>query len=423
MDAPFVTAGEGPGGRITGIAEVNNRLYVVSDNGGFYVVNNPTSSSPRGELQPIFLDGETFVSTGLTNVTGLEFSTLDTNLFHISEALPTFQGPTEMDVRLGFADSRRLPILVDKQQFAGGHGVNPSFDNSRTARSLPDQVEQGRNSFVFGQGNVAGAPRGYDFPGGAHGTLVSNEFDLTGYSAADRPVLYFNYYAATENKDFQPGTIDPLVRDSFRVFIADDNGNWQLLGTNNEFDDGPLGITDELNDISPFEVQPLFDFRTTAAWRQVRIPLDEYAGRENLRLRFDFSTAGGMNVGSVFTGTELRAVAGVYIEDGDTFVIDNRTIEFDSGLTLVTPSGSAIPPRETMTITDTNGQTVVFEFVNSNDFPQSIITPDGAALAEGDTFTVSQGAASAGTGRWCRCDRGRRDVRDPGQSNQRIGNL
>lgn len=470
VDAPFSAAGEGPGGQVTGIAEVNGRLYAVSDNGGFYVVNNPTSASPRfdnslvtgatttyvrnsaddlvgiqfagltagpknvengafanmlfaidvqgrlyaidlpvpgqesttgGELQPVFLDGETFVSTGLSSVTGLQFSTLDSNLFHISPALPGFQTPTEMDVRLGISNALRRPILVDEQQQATGHGVNTSFDNSRTT---PASVQEGRNSFVFGQGNVNGAPRGYDFPGGAFGTLVSNEFDLTGYTAADRPVLYFNYYAATENKDTIPLTPDPLVRDSFRVFIADDNGDWQLLGTNNEFEDGPGGIADELNDIgraavppnTSFEVQPLFDFRTTADWRQVRIPLDEYAGRENLRLRFDFSTAGDMNVGSIFTtGLELRAVAGVYIDDGDTFVIDNRTIEFDSGYTLVAPSGSAIPARETLTITDANGQTAVFEFVDNNDFPQSIITPDGAALAEGDTFTVGQGTTSA----------------------------
>ncbi|MCA9144379.1 MAG: tandem-95 repeat protein [Planctomycetales bacterium] len=465
VDPPFTTSGEGPGGQITGIAEVNGRLFVVSDAGGFYVVNNPQSASPRfdrsltsgatttyirnsaddlvgiqfagltagprnvesgaysnmlfavdvegrvyafdvppigqertagGELQPIFLDGATHIETGLTNVTGLEFSTLDTNLFHIGAFDQVLVQPTEMDIRLGLTPQNRnliRPILVDEQQDAPGHGVNATFDTSRPS-------EYAGSSFVFGQGNVNGSPRGYDFPGGAYGTLVSNEFDLTGYTAADRPVLYFNYYAATENKDYVPLAIDDLVRDSFRIFISDDNGDWELLGTNNEFDDGRGPFTDELNDISQFEVQPIFDFptqagRSTADWRQVRIPLDEYAGRDNVRLRFDFSTAGEMDLGSTFTtGSELRAVAGVRIQDGDTVQIDNRLIEFDSGLTLVTPSGSAIPARETLSITDTGGQTVVFEFVDSTDFPQSIVTPDGTAIAEGDTFTVGQGGNS-----------------------------
>ena len=93
-----------------------------------------------------------------------------------------------MDVRLGIAPQVGLPIVVDKQQFTSGHENYPS----------------GTSSVHFGQGNVNGAPRSYDFPGGAHGSVVSNEFSLKGYSAADKPALYFSYYLDTENDSSAP---------------------------------------------------------------------------------------------------------------------------------------------------------------------------------------------------------------------------
>ena len=91
-----------------------------------------------------------------------------------------------MDVRLGLAGQVGQAITVDDQQNALGHGINPTFDGSR------DRIP-GLSSLSFSQGNVGGAPRTYDFAGGAHGTVISNDFDLSTYSAADRPVLYFNY--------------------------------------------------------------------------------------------------------------------------------------------------------------------------------------------------------------------------------------
>ena len=278
------------------------------------------------------------------------------------------QSATEKDVQIGIANIVGEFSLVDTQQFSPGHGVVPAFDGSRS--SLPVEIHEGRRSFVFGQGTARTAStqtfrvRGYDYPGGAHGTLVSNEFDLSGYSSADKPVLYFNYFADTENKDFIGLGVDPFARDSFRVFIADNTGDWQLLATNEA-------------DVSLYDEQPLFDFPTNqltltpgAQWRQVRIDLDEHAGRDHLRLRFDFSTAGTMNVGeSTTTGTELRAVAGIYINDGDTLTIDGQIVEFDSGLTLVTPSGAGIGDQETISITDRDGNSVTFEFVIEGDPP------------------------------------------------------
>ncbi len=72
-------------------------------------------------------------------------------------------------------------------------------------------------------------------------------------------------------------------------------------------------IPDDEFDFGYF-VQPLFDKGEAGApdsWRQARIALSPFAGQENLRLRFEFSTAGGENLGHAqTTGDELYTVAG-----------------------------------------------------------------------------------------------------------------
>jgi hypothetical protein len=92
-------------------------------------------------------------------------------------------------------------------------------------------------------------------------------------------------------------------------------------------------------------------------------------------------------------------------------VIDNRTLEFDSGLTLIMPSAAAIAPRESVTITDASGLSRIFEFVDSPDLPADIRTVAGDQLLDGDTFTVGDGTTTqnfefdSGLSGRC-CDRG-----------------
>src|SRR5690606_10353104 len=123
-----------------------------------------------GELQPIFTGGSTSVNTGLFDVRGLAFSTLDENLWHVT-------GQRGNDA---------------------GHGINPTFDGSRV---LP---QSGGSRFHFGVTTNNLANRNYNFPGGAHGSIVTDMFSLEGYEAADLPVLYFNYYLETEDVDYNP---------------------------------------------------------------------------------------------------------------------------------------------------------------------------------------------------------------------------
>ena len=194
-----------------------------------------------------------------------------------------------------------------------------------------------------------------------------------------------------------------MMRDAVRVYLSDNNGDWQELATNNSYE-GPGFVDDELLDFSQprvtspddkiqyFDIQEMFDVND---WRQVRIPLDQYSGRTNLRLRVDFSTAGDLNVGNAATtGEEIRAVAGIFIQDGDTAEIGSYILEFDSGLTLVAPTGAAIPLNEEMTLTDELDNTAVLRFVSDTLTSSDMVVTDGSQLFDGDVFTLNDGTTS-----------------------------
>ena len=172
-------------------------------------------------------------------------------------------------------------------------------------------------------------------PGGAYGTLTSSTFSLEGYTVSDQPTFYFSYY-------YDAG--DNLLYDAVRVFISDDGTDWDVLQLNGG------GIETETGNTSPF--------RNTDSWRQARVDLSNYTGLSNLRLRFDFSTAGDMEVGNnLFTGSILRALDGATLRDGQTFTIDGTTFEFDLGPTVIVESGPLIADGDTVTVNGT-----VFEF-------------------------------------------------------------
>ena len=258
-------------------------LFGISRTGRLYAFDT------QGELQPIFVNGQTSIQTGATgNVTGLAFSNLDKNLWHVS----------------------------GNRRDDAGHGIAVPVDNSRL------QVNGG-DSFYFGfespDANAWGTldptnRNNYNFPGGAHGSLETNTFNLEGYSASDDPVLYFNYFLTTEGATYNPDPYNPM-RDAFRVYISADNGDWQLLATNDSFrsdiwlDEYQLGegaIPQEFQEIGRRGIQELYD--NTNSWRQARIQLAPWAGMDNLKLRFDFSTAASMDVGAT-GGVDIRGIA------------------------------------------------------------------------------------------------------------------
>ena len=65
-ESPLTAAGEGPGGIITGLAVVSGRMFAVSDHGGFYLVNDPTSADAT----------TTYIANSSDDLVGIRFAGL-----------------------------------------------------------------------------------------------------------------------------------------------------------------------------------------------------------------------------------------------------------------------------------------------------------------------------------------------------------
>jgi len=423
-DSPLTIAGEAPGGAITGMTFIGEKLFAVTDEGGLFEITNflsnlanikyIKSSAPLlgikfagltaappdveggrfkdmmfgidtsgniyafdtdGQLHDVFVDGQSSINTGISNPQGLAFSPLDQNLWNITSRRANDPGH---DGGLSF------------------HFGDPSLD-------------------VNGDGTVSqeelAANKNFDFAGGAHGSLVSKPFSLKGFSADDQPAIYFNYFLVTE------GASGHQTRDSLRVFISDASrddgrGQWHLLATNNKAE---LSVDLDPNDNINIDVQQLFDnsfedvpdpatlqrngvrdphtdagntgdaqnpprlpipSEEDGVWRQARIALGDFAGSDELRIRFDFSTAGSMNVGDPQTvGSDLQAIDGSRLRDGDTFTIDGIDFEFEMGLTLNVAAGNAFRDNEILIVNNGADAPVTYEFTNGNPAPGHIAVP------------------------------------------------
>lgn len=330
-----------------------NTVFAVDANGVLYALG--TAGAQFGVGQPVFVNGQTTVNTGI-GALGLDFGTLDRNLWSTTGNRATDPGHG----MLASQDNVRLPT-------PGGGSLY--FGNQRGGRSAGNK------------NNLQTAPiNDVNFPGGAHGSFITNHFSLEGYHSSDKPVLYFNYFLETEDTDYIPFVTPQL--DSFRVYIGDGD-YWNLLGTNDSYR-GPGGFDDEQDyglDGAPTtfptqqtfrDVVELYDEPITAGqWRQARIDLSNYAGRSDLRLRFEFATAGAMNVGDITTvGEEFYVRPGRELRDGNSYIFEGvNQHEIDMGFTLVAPGGRAITAGETFTI-----QGVPFEFTKGG-------TPSGGNTA------------------------------------------
>jgi hypothetical protein len=289
-----------------------NLLFTI-DAGGMLRALDET-----GVLRPIFdadgngVAGDLEVDSTVGGATGLAFSTLDVNLWH----------PT------------------DRRKDDAGHGINASPDDIRTSGTT------GGTSMYFGfEQYVAGNPpyggyagvngqygavapnwqedlasnpytnigNNYNVPGGAQGSLTTNAFSLAGYTYTDKPTLYFNYWLETQNAS---GKVNEM-RDSARVLVSIDGGlTWELVATNNqarsrpgtEDAELPVSVTasSQITSYTNQKVQELFD---TAGWRQARIDLGDYAGEGDVRLRFDFATAGECDPTDAWRTSKVVAAA------------------------------------------------------------------------------------------------------------------
>lgn len=351
---PLTSGGVAPGGLVTGIATVGNVLFAVSDRGGLYRISNPTAASQgvypvsqtyrqssyeltgieftglvagpspamtggvqvllgidaegvihafdlEGRLMPVFANGQSSIATGLAGANGLALSTLQQNPWSVTNA--------------------NDPNDNTNRETDAGHGLPATPNGTRGATN-------GGSSFYFGDNTAVN----YNFPGGAAGAIESVPFSLEGISEADLPLMYFSYFLETQNAN------GGNMLDAFRVYGSGEDGNWQLLATN-----------DSGTNRTPGDVQELFD--NTGSWRQARVPLDSLAGMDNVKIRIEFSTGAGFGYGRTGgRGPEVRTISGDRLVDGETLVINGQRFEIEMGPTLSLPGGASLTNGDSVSV-------------------------------------------------------------------------
>ncbi|MEQ1828828.1 MAG: Ig-like domain-containing protein, partial [Pirellula sp.] len=387
----------GPRSLIDGNIVYSQLLFGVSTSGRLYAFDT------AGQLQNIFPRGRAFADglQALSGATGISFSSADSNLFHLSYF----------------------------NEAEAGHGRAQAFNNSSDVQSVGARNTSIRLGYADPTTNVLaqyGEASGiyrvpalyntFSAPGGAKGAFESALLDLRDYSPDDQPYLYFNYRLDTENANSAIGDGNVAALDTFRVYGRAADGTEILLATNNtprnnanrvDFDE-PRGAAgaDEF-DVAYSQNRDAFDRErlTTelfdnAGWRQARVSLAAFAGKPDVRLRFEFNSGGDFRTGDVQrAGLELIAVPGERIRDGQTFEISDpssttrQIFEFDLGLVLNIPSGPSVKTGDTITI-----GTDVFTFSNTagprnipfsaSDTPADLATAVRSVLAS-NAFTVA----------------------------------
>ena len=336
-------------------------LFATTIDGWMYAID---VSGTQAKLAPVFYGGRSAIP--LTFQSGLavtNFSTTPHGLaFSHLEASPWHQTGDR-----GTQSQHGIEVPEDQSRtgFLGGSSLYYGFEV--TGNQANNTVSRADDSNL---GELA--------PGGSHGSIISRPFNLEGYSPADKPTLYFTYFLEVEGDDDYSIAPPRLQHDSFRVFGAGDDGEWQLLTTNDNFRN--LGFSDEYDyfNESNIPVQEIFD--DEGEWRQARVDISPLAGSENVRIRFDFSTAGSMR--SHFGSIDFTGVNADEIRDHQslTFTDDNfNQVVFDNivGRDLVFPAGSAIADGEQISVTGPDG-------------PFTITFVTGAATAPGEVqFTAA----------------------------------
>ncbi len=380
---PIVFTGLTAGPRNLEGGRFANMLFGTTANGTIWAFDT------AGVKQPIFPGFQASIrSTSLPlnatgTVSGIDFSPLDVNLWHQTNTRNTDAG-----------HGRTIPF--DSSQATDLQGGNSLYFGFEDGNRGNTNRQQGTWQGVY---NVAAYQGNYNLPGGARGAIVSNTMDLRGYSADDLPMLYFNYFLATENSNSDLEDTDIRMNDAFRVYGAGENGNWILLTTNNSDNGGANRRTalDEFDspinqNLDPYGnrlfTQETFD--NTGTWRQARTSLSAFAGQQNVRLRFEFSTGASFRTGDpLLGGVELTAVVGAKLNDAESFTVTPqdgvtaggaRTFELDMGLVLNLPGGASITDGVSQLIIQ--GTTITFSTtLNTGNNIQYLTTDSPAQIA------------------------------------------
>ena len=321
-------------------------------------------------------------------------------------------------------DPRTQPGYIINEFSRTNPNNSLAFDQPGSQELIPDVANAGQS------GNAA-LFDSYNVPGGASGSLISAPMSLVGYTAGDKPTLYFNYYLDTEGDD---STSD--MRDSFRVYASTDGANWTELATNNsvipaankpftaELPPTPSRFGRPLRNrprrferveprpaavggtgASNQQVQQLYDKTdpdsstptnsATYTWRQARVDLGDFAGDANVQIRFDFSTAGSMNIGLQAPNT---------FANGDNGGADEFWIGTDRASTTPASSRSAPPDRRSRSVRRSRPVSMRMDRPSTRQTRRRLPTarasfckPPPAALPRSTTTTLSRWSTARNT--------------------------
>lgn len=207
------------------------------------------------------------------------------------------------------------------------------------------------------------------------GDLDSVAFDLTGYSDADQPYLYFDYL------------LSDIGDDEVRVIARSDQQGDTVLAGNAA---GIAGTNGSLLQQDALE-----------NWYQARLDLGEFAGDSNVIIRFEYDTDLAAGTGPVFGGE------GLYL---DNFIVGfaergELVVGAASGRTGFTGQSQSVlgeyqleirPGQEYTSTTSATTQTPTASFDTNERLARTmtIVAPHPSQLSDGDTFTMSDNVRS-----------------------------
>lgn len=289
------------------------------------------------------------------------FPTPGIHVLAVARSPSTATGGVVSDTPLQIGDVYTLQISLENHPLGGTTGV------------------AGGSSFYFGTGDGTAIPN--NVPAGAEGSLRSANFSLKGYSAQDLPVLYFNYFVAN----------NPFA-DRFQVWVEELNSSGTVVGQT------LVASSNASEYVNPSVTQLIQT--TFSTWRQARVALDQFAGKENLRLRYHYQAvnAGGEGAyiddliigfaerGEMVTGASINATFAANpaapageIQSGDYQLEIRKGTEFGRSVNNA-PIGLLLDRS-----IDTNDRLAQ---------QATLVAPAGANVQNGQTFTISDGVRS-----------------------------
>ncbi|MGI9471938.1 MAG: GEVED domain-containing protein, partial [Rubripirellula sp.] len=312
-------------------------FMVQSTLGGFaFVTPEIVDSDPN--------DGRAGSAPGDANMDGIAdipLNTVDPFFDGILDAGLYFIGVAADNTAVTIDGNGVISISNNDLPTSGEYRVHVSVEN----HALPQTGGASGNQSLF-----------FDRAPSTTGTLVSESFDLTGYSADDMPNFYFNYLLDQDFTDIVSYTV-----------TSDQDQVGETFG----------------------------DLFGDSRWRQNVVSLADFAGHTNVQVTFEYEAGVGVGgeglylddfiVGFAERGETIFNARGG--EDGFSFGFGNAgeyQLEVRTATDFASTTGGFFGSSQTLTRDfDTNDR-------HSQDI--TIVAPDGSQISDGDTFTISDGS-------------------------------